>query len=166
MKTLYFKEVQKFKQFWLWLIVLGVAGLCVGVPAGMYLKGAGESGSMSLLQLAGYSLLGWLPVVLLFVSRMETEITPDGISYRLFPFQIKFRKIAWNEIESAEVRTYRPLAEYGGWGLRFSFGNGRAINMSGNQGLQLVLKNGKKLLLGTHKSEEIAELLRQIERNT
>jgi len=42
------------------------------------------------------------------------------------------------------------------------FGKGRALNMSGNMGLQLELKDGKKLLIGTQKFEELEQLLQKI----
>ena len=59
-------------------------------------------------------------------------------------------------IAKAYVRTYSPLGEYGGWGLRYSLsGNGMAYNVSGNKGLQLELSNGKKVLFSTNKLEEL-----------
>lgn len=85
----------------------------------------------------------------------------DGIYVRFFPFLLTFRKYPWEDLEKATVRTYSPLAEYGGWGYRISFsGKGRAFNISGNKGLQLKFKNGKKLLIGTNKPDELAEVLR------
>jgi TATA-box binding protein (TBP) (component of TFIID and TFIIIB) len=60
------------------------------------------------------------------------------------------------------VREYAPLSEYGGWGLRYSVNHGKAYNVSGNQGVQLFFTNGKKLLIGTQKPEEITAILKQI----
>jgi hypothetical protein len=59
------------------------------------------------------------------------------------------------------VRKYKPLAEFGGWGLRFGV-SGKAYNISGNKGLQLELTNNKKLLIGTQKPEELSEALNKI----
>jgi len=56
------------------------------------------------------------------------------------------------------VRKYKPLLEYGGYGIR-GFGNNRALNISGNTGLQLVFKDGRKLLIGTKKGHEMIEML-------
>ena len=64
------------------------------------------------------------------------------------------------------MRTYKPIVEYGGWGLRSGvFGSGQAFNVYGNIGLQLELKNRKKLLIGTQKKYEIEKALEQIKRN-
>jgi hypothetical protein len=42
---------------------------------------------------------------------------------------------------------------YGGWGIKRGIG-GLAYNVSGNQGLQLVLTDGRKILIGTQKPEQ------------
>ncbi|MHC4338483.1 MAG: hypothetical protein ACYSTG_11155 [Planctomycetota bacterium] len=65
------------------------------------------------------------------------------------------------------ARTYKPIREYGGWGIRYSFrkGIGRAYNMSGNKGVQLVFKNGKKLLIGSQKPDELAQAINSIMKN-
>jgi len=99
-----------------------------------------------------------LLITLLFsVLRLDTEIREDGVYVRFFPLRINFRKYPWEDIEKIFVRKYRPLLEYGGWGIRFSLsGNGRALNVSGNKGIQLVLPNNAKLLIGTNKPEEAA----------
>src|SRR6185437_4160602 len=99
-----------------------------------------------------------LLITLLFsVLRLDTEIREDGVYVRFFPLRVNFRKYPWEDIEKIFVRKYRPLLEYGGWGIRFSLsGNGRALNVSGNKGIQLVLPNNAKLLIGTNKPEEAA----------
>jgi hypothetical protein len=40
-------------------------------------------------------------------------------------------------------------------------GNRRAYNTSGNMGLQLIMKNGKKILIGTHKPDELDAFLKK-----
>ncbi|MBK7477116.1 MAG: hypothetical protein IPI11_14350 [Haliscomenobacter sp.] len=92
--------------------------------------------------------------------KLATSITREGILIRFSPFVKRF--IPWEEVEKAYVRTYRPILEYGGWGIRFGAGGSRAYNISGNQGLQLVLKNGKKILVGTQKTESLALVLRNL----
>ena len=60
-----------------------------------------------------------------------------------------------------EVRQYKPLSEYGGWGLRYG-SSGKAYNVSGNIGIQLHFKDGSTLLIGTNKKEEVEVVLKQI----
>ena len=51
--------------------------------------------------------------------------------------------------------TYNPIMDFGGWGYRVSWkGKGTALNVKGNKGIELILKNGKKITIGTQKPEE------------
>ncbi|RNC85154.1 MAG: hypothetical protein ED556_10190 [Winogradskyella sp.] len=81
---------------------------------------------------------------------------------------LRFKIIKWSEIDKAYIRKYDALSEYGGWGLKggalWNKAKGTAINISGDIGIQLELKNGKKLLIGTQqkdKSERTIETYKQ-----
>lgn len=58
------------------------------------------------------------------------------------------------------VREYKPILEYGGYGIRYSF-SGKAYNVRGKMGLQLKFKDGGKLLIGTQKMEEMEDILKR-----
>jgi hypothetical protein len=105
-----------------------------------------------------------LPITLFFLLiRLDTVIKEDGVYVRFFPIHLKLKKYPWEDIEKCYVRTYKPLTEYGGWGYRSGlFGSGGALNISGKEGIQLELKNGKKLLIGTRRPEETKEVLQTI----
>lgn len=80
---------------------------------------------------------------------------------------MRYKKISWDRISKAFVRQYNPITEYGGWGLRLGLlGKGKAFNVSGNKGLQLVYDNGKRFLLGTQRPEEVERVLKQLGRLT
>ncbi len=105
------------------------------------------------------------PLVILFevgflylfrLMKLVTEVRDDGLDIHFYPLSRK--KIAFNEIKSCEVRTYRPIMEYGGWGIRYGI-SGKAYNVSGNQGVQLVLRNNKRLLIGSQRPEELASAI-------
>ncbi len=55
-------------------------------------------------------------VVFFFGGKLTTLYDEKGITYQFFPFQWKFKHIAWSDIEKAYIRKYKPLLEYGGWG--------------------------------------------------
>ena len=101
-----------------------------------------------------FSLIPALLIVLFLLLRLDTKVDAEGVHYRFFPFQINYKLKKWDEIENAYVRQYKPIYEYGGWGIR-GWGKDKARNVSGNMGLQLDLKNGDKLLIGTQKGEEM-----------
>lgn len=156
-----FTERQRFKQWWLWAILLVAASMPVfgfikelqsAHPFSDSEDNAGIFISLTILSAV------W---VLFFLLRLETKITEAGISARYFPFHFKSLQFPWSEIEKVYVREYSPLGEFGGWGLRYGL-DGKAYNVSGNQGIQIVFKNGKKLLIGTNKPAEATAALKQI----
>jgi hypothetical protein len=50
------------------------------------------------------------------------------------------------------------MREYGGWGVKYGWA-GKAYNISGNRGVQLKLSNGKGLLIGSQRPEELAQAI-------
>jgi hypothetical protein len=111
-----------------------------------------------------WGLLGLLAVLssvwgLFFVMRLQTRIDEDGIYVQFRPFHFRPLFFPWEKIDRANVRTYSPLGEYGGWGLRYGFSKGRAYNVWGSKGLQLELADGKKVLIGTQRAEELENAL-------
>ena len=99
-------------------------------------------------------------VVMIFLATLElrTTITEDGIEVKFWPLVTK--RIFRSEIKSAAVRKYSPIREFGGWGYRFGL-KGTAINMQGNHGLELDLKNSSNLMIGTQKPEELAAFMEE-----
>jgi hypothetical protein len=100
----------------------------------------------------------------MWFTHLKTAISKEGVSFKFFPYINRERMYRWEDIQRAYIRKYKPISEYGGWGLKFSFKGGKAYNVSGDMGLQLVLKDGKKVLIGTKKAEEMDAFLRQLKR--
>ena len=68
------------------------------------------------------------------------------------------RQISLQDIEQCAALQYRPIREYGGWGLRWGW-NGWAYNVCGNQGVQLVLTGNRRVLIGSQRAEELAAII-------
>jgi hypothetical protein len=159
----YFKETQQFRQAWLYIpiivaliffLVLAVRQVYWDEPMGSNPAPDWMLGLILLLQL-GILALFWY-------ARLETEIDERGVTVRFFPFLWKPRFFAREDILDIQVRKYKPLQEYGGWGLRYSLRSGRAYNVSGNNGIQIVLKNGKRVLIGTQDPEEVKRVIENL----
>lgn len=159
-----FAERQRFRQWWIWLILLGINGfLLFGVFQQVF--GGRQFGDKpisneGLLFTLGLSLL----LTVLFINlRLDTQIKKDGIYVRFFPFHLNFKEYSWDKISKLFVRQYNPIGDYGGWGLRLGlFGKGKAYNVSGNKGLQIVFTDNTKLLIGTKKTEELRDTLEKL----
>ena len=157
-----FTENQRFRQIWLWVILVAVNVITI-FGAYRHISGGKEFGSPFITGNIFTLVLILLVTGLIFVVRLETTIKQDGIYIRFYPFHLKEKKYSWETIAEAAVRKYNPIMEYGGWGIRRGmFGKGGAYNISGNRGIQLVFKNGDKLLIGTQKPDEAAAVLNQI----
>ncbi len=151
-----YREVQQFRQVWIWAIVIAIAGLVWYASARQILlhRPFGDRPMPDILLVIFWFIFGiGLPALFLF-GKLVTEVRDDGIYIRYFPLHRCFRKIALKKLKGYEVRTYRPILEYGGWGIRFGL-KGKAYNVSGNRGVQLELTNGKRLLIGSQRPEEL-----------
>lgn len=148
-----FKETQRFTQWWLWLVLVGSWVVL------MYSLATVQP-QTTLAYFISFG-VGMLLPILFWQMRLMTRITEEGIYVRFVPFHFKEQFYPWESIESAQVRTYSPLMEYGGWGIKYGFnGQGKVFNVAGDQGLQLVFKSGEKLLIGTQKPTEIQAFIR------
>ena len=63
------------------------------------------TGSLFILLMVGLLWLMW-------VICLVTEVRDDGIYIRFYPLHRGFRDFLWEEIESFETRTYKPILEY------------------------------------------------------
>ena len=156
-----FTETQKFKQVWLWLVIIAVVVLEV-VTNGKLLFRSHKTNEPGLIVVAIFAfIIPLLVALLLAIFRLETKIDETGVYYRFFPYHNKMNKIEWDNIGQIFVRKYRPIMEYGGWGVKWGL-NGRAYNVSGNMGIQIVFKDGKKLLIGTKNPEGASDVLAEL----
>jgi hypothetical protein len=156
-----FREVQRVRQFWVWLIIVLLAGLCwYGFVEQIVMQRAfGTRPAPDIVLIIFWLVLGIAFPSFLPFTKLSTEVRDDGIYIQLFPLHWSPRRIDFAKLKSYEVRTYRPIREYGGWGIR-KRRQGTAYNMTGNQGVQLELTNGDRVLIGSQKPDE---LLRAIE---
>ncbi len=163
MTKVLFKETQKFTQWWLWLIMSAAFGVPIVLIALKLIEEGRQSDDyLELLIVLSVTILFAAVFVVLFL-RMKLFVALDqtGIRFRFPPMLRKWKTIPVTEIERFEVRQYRPVFEYGGWGIKGSSKN-KAYNVKGNIGLQLHLNNGKKVLLGTQRQQSFAYAMEKL----
>ena len=156
-----FEERQRFRKGWLWLVIIPLIGLFTfGLITQFILKKAFTDNPVQDFALLGLSVL-FISLIILFLKiELLTKIDEKGVHYKFYPFHKNFRVIFWDDIEKIYIRKYKPLSEYGGWGMRNSK-NGKAYTVSGRHGLQLALKDGRKLLIGTLKYSQLQKTLEE-----
>jgi len=157
-----YREVQKFRQVWIWVIVFTIAGLQwhAAVEQLLLNRPFGDKPMLDIPLAVYWIIFGIAMPTLFFVSQLVTEVHDDGIYIRFFPFHRTFRRIAFTEVKQYKVRTYHPIREYGGWGIRIRY-KGKAYNVSGNRGVQIELLNGNRLLIGSQRAEELLRAIHE-----
>lgn len=165
MGKIYFKEEQHFSNLWYWVILIVIisASLLPTVVAiyseAVLGNSAGENPTslQTLMITLTILILTFLLVILLFRKMcLVVEINDKGLFFKYPPFINKKRQFLKEEISHYEIRKYKPIMEYGGWGIRYGWGkSGQAYTAVGKTGLQLYLVNGKKVLFGTQMADTL-----------
>jgi hypothetical protein len=93
------------------------------------------------------------------LARLVVRVSPEGLDVDFHP--LTHRHIPLADISSCEARVYRPIREFGGWGIRLGWKGGKAYNVHGNRGVQLTLRSGESVLLGSQRADELALVIRR-----
>ena len=170
MERVLFTEEQRFTQKWLWVLLIGatlisIVPTIIGIYSQEILKkpwgnNPAETGILYLILLFELVIMGGI-ILLIYKIRLKVEIKTESLWFSFPPLARKWKCIKKEEIARFETRTYRPVAEYGGWGIKGSNKN-KAYNISGNVGLQLYLKNGRKILFGTQEGPAMEYAMRKM----
>ena len=159
---MHYSEKQRFRQWWLWALILIAPAMLLW----LILQ------TIVLYQSANNEFVGniWIIVICLifgagmpafiYMTTLSTEVRNDGVYVRFNTLHINWVVFEFNDIQKAEALTYRPIMEYGGWGIRFGK-NGKAYNVSGNKGVLLTLSKGKTILIGSQNQEELSLAITQ-----
>ena len=100
-----------------------------------------------------------LAAVIVLFLRLETTVTGDYLSINFGVLPVFQRRIPLRDVERAEVCSYRPLRDFGGWGWRYGRGGTQAFIVKGSSGVCLTMRGGKRYLIGSDRSEELLAAL-------
>jgi hypothetical protein len=112
------------------------------------------------LPLWTYALMALVLFVLLslLTVREDTRVGPGGVTVR-FGF-LHRTSIPTSDIRLAEAVQYRPVRDYGGWGIR-GLARRRALSMRGDRGVLLTRTDGSTVLIGSQQPRELLAALAQ-----
>ncbi len=157
--TILYHEEQVFRSWWLWLIVGIVAAMqWWGFWQQIILGEAwGSKPAPDWMMVILWIVFGiGLPVFFLYTKLI---VTVSNKAVDVFFRPVMKRTYPITHIVKVEERTYSPLSEFGGWGIRGGLHGIRAFSASGNQGVDLTLADGRKILLGTLQPDELAQAI-------
>jgi len=165
-----FREVQRSRQWWLWLTlvsgtVFAVVIFAYGIIEQIVLHRPFGSNPMSDTALVTTAVLVVLLMVVLDAlflgANLVTEVRPDGLHIRYFPFHLSFRRIPLENVTKVEAVTYSPIRDYGGWGIRWAR-TGKAYNPTGDRGVRIHYADGRHILIGSQRPEELAQAVQSV----
>ncbi len=99
--------------------------------------------------------LAAIGLILVCTSRLVIEVRHDGLYVQYVPIHFRPKRISLDQVASVQSVIYRPILRYGGWGIRW-IPKGKAYNARGNRGVRLDYANGRHLLLGSQRPQELA----------
>jgi hypothetical protein len=95
-------------------------------------------------------------VVITLVLHMTTEASPSEIRIWFGWAPGRARVVPIDNVRSVEVVSYRPIADYGFWGVRAGRDGEKAFIARGNRGVRIELKDGSRYLIGSQRSDALA----------
>ena len=151
MAKVVFQEIQRFRQIWIWVLILGISTFSIGSL--FFLE---DKAPLTLMDLAFPIGMVLLLNVLFLSFTLSTRMEEDSLSYRFFPFT-RWRTFRNEEVETIDLVEYNGLWEYGGWGIKWN-GDTWSYTTGGKWGI-IVKTTNKKFLLGTQKPEEVRQVI-------
>jgi hypothetical protein len=149
--TALFREEQYFD----WRVYAMIASVEFLTALGL-LHGRARSPELLLGLVVGTGLLLFVAVLLL---HMTTEVTPTDVRVWFGWVSVYRRVVPLGDIRRVELVTFRPIADYGFWGVRSGRDGDRALIARGNRGVRLELADGSLLVIGSQRAEELAQAI-------
>jgi len=154
--VLLYRENQKWRDvWWVMALVFGLAALQWWIFFTQIVRGVqvGNNPGSDALVIIIWMIFGVAFPVFFLWLHMVVEVRPGLVLIQYRPFIS--RRILLREIAHVEIRVYRPLGEFGGWGIR-GWGDRVAYNVSGDTGVELTLVDGRSILIGSKRAAELA----------
>lgn len=156
----YFHEVQRPRQLWIAVVVIGIAvfmwyAFIVQIGFG---RAVGDNPMPDALVVLLWLVFGMGFPALWWIVRLEVRVEEDALVIAYVPFVR--RAIAYHTIRAVRPMAYRPVAEFSGWGIRMWLRRERvAYSVSGDQGVELVLRDERTIVIGSQRPERLADAI-------
>jgi hypothetical protein len=157
-KTL-FHEVQRFRQPWVWVILVPIALALIGFFAHVLLKqlvfgvpvGEKPLSDALLLAIGVVTFVVTLGLIIgLYKARMVVDVTDMGVAVQFFPLFHR-QTLGFEEIERCTLCSLPSMRARGGGGVQL-FGTQQMITVRGHEGVEIVLRDGGTLVLGSQQA--------------
>jgi hypothetical protein len=144
--------------------LLSLALLLGGVAASALLINSNEP------YYSGVIMLIIAAVGLVCYGGLRVQVSHGKITVRLGLLGLRVLRLPLSDVALAEVQTFRPLPEFGGWGLRYGWprwakSDGRrrgawAFFLCGTRGVKIVRQDGRTYLIGSDHPDRLGAVLK------
>jgi len=164
----FFNETQRMKQAWIWLVLFLISLLIFsyGLFSQIVLHKPWGNEPVDNNKLAIIAIIvSLLLLIMYFVfkgTKLITQIKTDGIYLSYPPYFKKSVIYSFDEIQSFRKRKYKVIKEFGGNGVQKRHKKKEiAYTVYGDDGIELILTSGYKILIGTQRGEYFLSSLRK-----
>lgn len=156
-------EVQRFRQVWVWVVVICIAALAwyAFIQQIVFKQAFGTNPAPDWALFLILAIFGVIFPAMFLVMKLEVLVTGQRLVFRMYPIHPRWKEVSAAEIEGAMASVYRPFREYGGWGIRYGR-QGIAYNVSGDRGVLVRLSSGKTFLIGSRRPLELEAALQNL----
>ena len=103
-----------------------------------------------------------LPLLFLFLAMLfgslEVEVTREQLIVRAGLLHARLLRVGRADVQSVRVESFNPLADFGGWGIRYARGTWGYI-FRGHRGVRVETREGKRYLISSDEPEKLAAAL-------
>ena len=92
---------------------------------------------------------------------LRTNVTHERITIHVGTPGYRVLRLSPAEVADVRLRTYMPLKEFGGYGIRTNR-EMTAYYLSSGTGVLMTMRDGKKHLIGSSHPERLADVIRAV----
>jgi hypothetical protein len=86
------------------------------------------------------------------------EVNDHYLTVRMGIFRLRVLRLELKNIQSAETVNFRPIRDFGGWGIRMG-NKGWAYFLSGTEGVQIITTNQREYIIGSDIPDRLAKVV-------
>ena len=152
-----FQETQRFKQWWMWLLIISPMGFGLyGIFEQIILGQSFGDKPMSDQGLVVFTLFGLAFAYFFWCHRLTLTITKKGIHVQFYPYVKKF--VPWEKVTSMQIVDH-GFTDAMGWGIRLWTKYGTVYNVKFGDGLYVQQEDKTKFLVSTDRRAALGKLL-------
>ncbi|MBN2745381.1 MAG: hypothetical protein JXR34_01520 [Bacteroidales bacterium] len=167
MSQLYFREEQKMKHAWIWLVLGVLSGSCFLLEI-LLIYVADKTPLNPEIKDEGLFIVAILIPMMFFVlffvflkSSLQTEVRDKEVHIRFPIFYPKTIRIKADELVRFEIVDYNAMKDFGGHGIKTKK-NVKSFTVSGKKGIRFYTNNGKVIFVGTQRANAFASAIEKI----